>query len=245
MPWCLTIKQKLQRQMCAFFVSVLPMAAQAEYQFYGYLSLTSDYLYRGLSLADGKVAPRASFGVNHDSGWFLNTWVGRDDVAGLFGSARALDTELEFHAGYEWALNERWRASTSYAWLEYQTRNQPANHDYQEARAALHYDDRYSFFMAYAESIWSSGLDVFTVSASHRSVIYNNIFFEQEVGALRFTKDDGIIYPYLRLNVGKPLSDRWILGLEYQYSGSRAEKLFDSDRTGSHVAASITYHFHY
>ena len=60
----------------------------------GNMSLTSDYIWRGMTQNDGEVAIQGGFDLETDSGFYLGTWAGSAN----FGGGESL--ELDYYGGY-------------------------------------------------------------------------------------------------------------------------------------------------
>lgn len=249
------LKQTCSRYFGTFFftpfflifglISVYPV--QAETQFQGYLSLASDYVYRGISFANGKLSPQLSLSALDDSGIYGSIWISRDDISGIANNSQPLDIEVEYQLGYQTQFGSNWSIDISQAWLEYQTRNQPRNHDYRETRLNIHYLNRFSMFLSYANDIWTSGMDASTVAFSYRSVGPYQLFLEQELGAIYFdsnsTSNDDTLLSFIRLSFGKSITKNWLLGIDYHYSKANHDSFFTRDRIGSRWVLSSRYHF--
>ncbi len=213
----------------------------------GYVSIASDYVYRGVSLGGGRLSPSLSLAGNHDSGVYISLWAARDDLGGAFNDSRRRDTEIEYQLGYQRQFNADWSASVSHAWLEYQNRFQPRNHDYRESRVNIHYRDRYSAFIGYARDIWTSGLDATTLALSHRAAAPYGFYLEQELGITDYnsqvdTRRNSSL-GFIRLSVAKEILPRWSVALSYHYSKASNDATFADERIGSQSVISSTYHF--
>ena len=151
-----------------------------------YAQLASDYVYRGISYADGKLSPSIALSANHNSGLYATFWAGRDDIAGVLGNPQRRDIETEYSLGYQRVINRNWSASVKHTWHEYLRRYQPRNHDYQETQLQVHYRDFLSASIGYAENIWTTGRDAVHMSVSYRHSatlpVFETVFLEHEIG---------------------------------------------------------------
>jgi len=67
------------------------------------VTLTSDYRFRGLSQSNKKVAVQSTINVNHESGFYVGTWVSTiDDEVSLPGYG---DVEVDLYGGYTKTLD--------------------------------------------------------------------------------------------------------------------------------------------
>ena len=224
-------------------LALFPSLSHAEFDTSAYISLTTNYIYRGLSFTGDTITPRANFSITHDSGLFFNTWVARDDISGLFGDDERHDTEFEFNLGYHWQFDNPWSFTFSHAWLEYNQVHQPRNHDYRELRAHLHYKDHLTFFASHTGSAWNTGSDLVTLSVIKRKALPYSTLAEAELGFVTYSDVPDTDYLFTRLSLGKAWNQHIVTSLEYSYSQSDADNAFDSDRTGNQVSFTLGYHF--
>ena len=226
-----------------FFITS-PIHAEDIWEINGFVGLTTNYVYRGLSYTGDRINPRASLYLGHRSGLFLNTWFSRSDIAGLRGASQRRDSEFEFNLGYNWQVNEQWSLTLSHAWLEYHRIHQLREHDYREVRLNINYQDRLNFFAGYTDSVWNTNSKLATVSLTARQAISFDILLEAELGWQDYDFDPDTDFPYLRVSAGKALTQNISAGLEFHYSDTKADRIFNSSRTGDHWAAVLSYHFY-
>lgn len=72
--------------------------------FSGYVTLTSDYRFRGISQSDNGAALQADIAYTHSSGIFLEAWASNVDFSPFGDSDTSL--EIDLTAGYEVALSD-------------------------------------------------------------------------------------------------------------------------------------------
>ncbi|MCV6606541.1 MAG: hypothetical protein OIF34_14655 [Porticoccaceae bacterium] len=214
----------------------------SQWQFSGDVTLSSDYIYRGVSLAEGAVTPKLKAWLGHESGLFASAWLAKADIAGLGGRARSRDWEAEYSLGYRYPLSVDWQLSLSNAWLEYRQQNLPRNADYQERRIQLDYRETFTFFAAYTDSIWNTNRNQLVISASTRQHLPWHSIGELELGLVDLGQLNGDQYHYARFSVGRPFAKRWVALLEYHYSGNTGG-FFNSARTGNQFTVGLSYHF--
>jgi len=65
-----------------------------------YITLANDYLFKGQSLTNEKPAISASVDYNHDSGWYVGSWLSNVDFLDA-------DAELDLYTGYGWQVNDQ------------------------------------------------------------------------------------------------------------------------------------------
>jgi uncharacterized protein (TIGR02001 family) len=109
--------------------------------FGGELSVTSDYIYRGLSESDGHPAAQIDLHLSTASGTF----------AGIWSSTRAQSlapraaADIEAYLGQRLMLSSSWSLSLAARSHNYVGGTQTASNDYQEIAASLSYLDLWTF----------------------------------------------------------------------------------------------------
>jgi len=106
----------------------------------GTLTLTSDYIYRGLSESDGHGAAQADVHIDSAAGTFLGVWASTRDRNLQPGT----DYEVEAYLGQRFDLGSTWSASVDGRAHYYVGGMQYTSLDYQEVSASLTYLDRWS-----------------------------------------------------------------------------------------------------
>ena len=103
--------------------------------FSGYVTLTSDYRFRGISQSDRDAALQADVKLAHESGLFLELWASNVD----FSSDGDGDTnvEVDLTVGYETALTDLTDFSIKGVYYAYMNQPSGADLNYWEAIAAL------------------------------------------------------------------------------------------------------------
>jgi|GEM_PF-922478 len=128
----------------ALFASAGPAAAAGfpdDLSVGGSLSLTSDYIYRGLAESDGHGAAQVDVHLDSGSGTYLGVWASTRDRQLPPGAA----DELEVYLGQRWQLSSTWSASVDGRAHYYVAGTPYTSLDYQEVAAKVTYLDRWSF----------------------------------------------------------------------------------------------------
>lgn len=89
-------KQILFIGMAVMLISLASTDSHANGEFYGNVTLASDYLFRGVSQTQGEPALQGDLGWANDSGFYVGTWA--SNVEGF------ADVEWDFYAGYDIGL---------------------------------------------------------------------------------------------------------------------------------------------
>ena len=89
-------------------------------------TLTSDYVFRGISQTDSSPAVQASLDYEHESGFFSGVWASNID----FGDDA--DAEINLYAGYFSEVNESLSYDISYTYYAYTGYSSEEDYDYGE-----------------------------------------------------------------------------------------------------------------
>lgn len=86
---------KLNKKLlsAAIILSCSSLLQAEQHEFSGNVTLTSDYVWRGVSQSDEDPAIQGGFDYNHESGFYVGTWASNGD----FGTA---SIELDLYAGF-------------------------------------------------------------------------------------------------------------------------------------------------
>jgi len=120
----------------------------------GVVTLTSQYIYRGLAFSDGNAALQLGGDYQHDSGFFVGAWATTIDLSSA-GSRR--DVELDYYAGYRLAPESPWSASLTVLRYTYPGAEGAQSYDYNEVLLGASWRDRYSIELGYTNDVY--GLD--------------------------------------------------------------------------------------
>lgn len=208
----------------------------------GSVAITTDYIYRGLSLSAGQ--PAAQAGVQfHSSGWNAGMWGSSVDFQNGAGSAY----ELDLQAGYTWQLSPDWSMQLGvvhYAYLD--DHDTDYDYDYDEVTASVSYQQR-----ATASVSWSPN----TSKRTYQGFVRERQALAYELSLLQPLHSQWSVYGGLGYYDLRDLVDAgywyWSTGLAFTWqnvqidllhidSDSTATRLFDAD---SRWTAALTWRF--
>lgn len=217
-----------------------PATGLAAPELHGYLSATTDYVFRGVSYSNSDPAAQAGLELSHSAGLFVGVWASTMDIDSVQGDGR--DLEFRYYAGYSHALSNRWTiTATAIAYRFPGTGNQ-FEYDYEEFGVAVNYDD-----ILWLE--YSIAPDVFNADYTTRNV---ELFHERPlplgltagVGAgwhdtSEFANED---YSYWQAGLSRSFGS---LGVDLRYHDtSKPVAFFSSDeRARERVVLSVSVSF--
>ncbi len=101
------------------------------------VTLTSDYVYRGVSQSDGDPAIQGGFEFEADRGGFVGLWASSVQFSEATPRETPRDLELDLYAGWRFELGPEWNGEVSWTRLTYPGADTFFDYDYDEARLSL------------------------------------------------------------------------------------------------------------
>jgi uncharacterized protein (TIGR02001 family) len=148
--------------MYRIFVFALLLAAQASLaaEFSGYVTLTSDYVKRGVTQSDGNPAFQIDADLNFESGFFLGLWSSTIDITN--GPSRQRDVEVNYYGGYVFDASNSWQVSVGVVAYRYPGQSggidYDYDYDYEEYSLGGNFKDRIWIEVAYSPDLYNTGL---------------------------------------------------------------------------------------
>jgi uncharacterized protein (TIGR02001 family) len=210
----------------------------------GSLSLTNDYVYRGISLSQGDTAVQASAYVRPGAGVTVGAW------GSTLSSERRpwADYELDLFASKNWAIDEDWSVRLSLTHFAYLQSRAGSQFDHDEVGGTVSFRERVNASVA-----WIPNLPTYEDNqiAHHGAQAYE-VTANQPVRGL-WSLYAGVGYYDLRTtyprsywywNTGIAFSWQSLqLDVQHIDSDSNAATLFGDQSTGSRWVASVNWHF--
>ena len=128
--------------------SVVLLSSNAAAEFNAYATLTTDYVFRGVSYSDGSPAARLGAEVSSGKGFYAGALASSIDIGDSPGHER--DLELNYYAGLRMDLATSWSLAATAIAYRYPGPDTVIDYDYEELSLALNYDDR--VWLEYANS---------------------------------------------------------------------------------------------
>ncbi len=129
----------------------------AAFEFNAYATLTTDYVFRGVTYSDGDPAAQLGAEVSFESGIFVGTWISSMDIESSSGFQR--DVEINYYLGFGRQLGETWSAAVTAIAYTYPGGGAPIEYDYEEIALTLNYDDIVWLEYAYAPDLYGTDRD--------------------------------------------------------------------------------------
>ena len=132
----------------------------------GNVTLTTDYIFRGVSQTDNQLAIQGGLDYAHDNGLYVGTWASNVDSS-FFDNGRDPQTELDLYAGYSGELNNGVGYDIGYIRYEYPSADNVDTNEvylsgsYGAFSASVNYSDELQFILS-DQSAWyvAAGYDM-------------------------------------------------------------------------------------
>lgn len=140
----------------------LPFAAQAQdesesdWEFSGELTITSDYVWRGVSQTDENPAVQPGFEAAHSSGFYAGAWASNVDFD---TPGDGIDVEVDIYAGWSFDLSDAVNMDLSVTRYLYPGANSGFNIDYNEYAASFTFVETYYATISYADDMVNSNVE--------------------------------------------------------------------------------------
>ena len=209
-----------------------PAAAEEEAtsNFSWNLSVTSDYVFRGITQTN--FDPALQGGLDYafgDSGWYVGAWASNVDFAASDGP----DIELDTYVGYGTSLSEEWAVdahAVRYTYLGEQ--DSYGSLDYNEFFVGTTYNDMLTFTLAYAPDYANADISSTYFSVGGSWEVGSGVSLNAGVGHSRFSDDAGS-YTDWNLGVSRTFGPVEAALTYYDTTGDFVDFLYDgkaSDR---------------
>ena len=159
-------------------LAALPFAASAQdeesestgpFTFSASATLTSDYVFRGVSQSQEDWALQGELSFEHESGFYGGLWGSSVDF--VADDASYLDEdganlELDAYVGYSTELADKWVGDVQFLHYFYPGANAGVNYDYNELIGSVSYDEMITATIGYSNDIYNFGDDGLYVGLS-------------------------------------------------------------------------------
>lgn len=119
------------------------------------MTLTSDYVKRGVTQSDGDPAIQIGVELSGDNGFFVGAWGSTIDIRN--GPTRKRDLEVNYYAGYVFDATDELRFSATAVAYVHPGQSGDINYDYQEYAISGNFADRTWLEFAYSPDLYHSG----------------------------------------------------------------------------------------
>ena len=211
--------------MAGISIFLLSSALMNSFSLSTYAEVSNQYVYRGNNLRKDTLAPQLGFSLQHDSGWFVDTWGVRTEQKSRkqYSNDSDIDWEVDISAGYQHHLGTDWRWALSHAWVKSYHDLPDTNLDYREWRGNLFYLNTVSVLLAYSDNYQHTNYESWTGEIDLAYALHPAWFGLAGVGQFEIGDTDPIQYGWLGIQRDfrfHPLTDfaNWKVRLHYSDS---------------------------
>jgi len=233
------------RLICLATLTLAPGAILASERWGGLVTVTSDYVFRGISQSGDSAALQADLHFRTPNGWAVGAWATTADPP----PGDIATYEVDLYLGRRWTISDSWAASLTYVRYLYPDASPTGRYDSDEFIAALEYTDRVAFTVSYSPNsqqysryghVYQGRL--LTFEAALRQPLAGPVALLASAG---YYDTDAILgYSYWASDVGFALSaGRFDVTLIRFFTDSTARELFGNYAADGHWVASVTWKF--
>ncbi len=117
----------------------------------GVATITSEYIYRGLAMSDGKPSAQLGFDYEHDTGLFAGVWASTIDLRSATGQR---DLELDYYAGYHYVSQAPVTATVTFLRYTFPDRTGAHRYDHNEVLVSVTWLEQYSIELGYTNNLY-------------------------------------------------------------------------------------------
>jgi uncharacterized protein (TIGR02001 family) len=221
--------------VCTVLLSAAISSAQSA-ELSGYVVLTSDYVWRGVSQSDGDPALQLGGDVAFGSGIYAGLWGSTIDIDN--GAGRYRDTELTYYLGYSHGIDTRWSIGASVIVYTYPGQTGTVDYDYEELMLTANFDDRLWLEYAYSPDLYNTDRHSHNVQVFTEWPVGKRLVVGAGVGYYDVSDFVGDGYTYWELGVTMPVN-RFDFDLRYHDTSRAVPVISTPERAESRIALSV------
>ena len=223
----------------AIAVLVTPTLASAM-DVNGYLVLTSDYVYRGVTYTDGDPAVQAGVDLSFESGFYVGGWGSTIDISN--GPGRQRDWQFNYYLGYGYDVSDRWSLGANVVMYTFPGQTGSIDYSYEELSLAANYNDRVWLEYSWSPDLYGTGFDTHNVEALMEYPLPGEWILGAGGGYYDVSELAGDGYAYWQLGLGRTFGQVDI-DLRFHDTSRWVPIISTPERAGSRFAVSLRVQF--
>ena len=224
--------------LCCLIASCPATSQAIPSPFSANVTLTTDYLYRGLSQTDSDPAIQGGFDYTHSSGFFAGLWASNVDFATTRPRNEPRDLEIDYYIGYNREIGADWSAQATLIRYTYPGADPDFHYDYNELLVDATLRGLVTVGLGYTNDIFGTDAAAITYELTGRYPIAEH--FDVHAGVGLFDLDDLLDESHLYWNLGVSVFvGQFTFDLGYFDTDSTAERLF-GEAAGDRVVLSLS-----
>jgi uncharacterized protein (TIGR02001 family) len=105
------------------------------------VTLTTDYVHRGISQSNGDPAVQGGFNLENEAGFLAGVWASSVQFPAAAHPDNPRDLELDYYLGYRLDLGRDWGGDVTFTRYGYPGADALFDYDYNELRVSIGYQD--------------------------------------------------------------------------------------------------------
>ncbi len=228
-----------RRTLAATALASLALPVHAA-EFSGYLTLTTDYVWRGVTQSDGDPAVQLGGEVIFNSGVYGGIWGSTVDINN--GGNRQRDAEVSYYLGYGHDVTAQWTLGVRVVAYTYPGQTGPIDYNYEEYGLSVNYDDRVWLEYAYSPDYWGLQIESHNVELISEWPAGDHLVLGAAVGYFDFTDFLDDSYAYWDVGVTWPIN-RFSIDLRYHDTSGTVFIVSTPDRADARIVLSVRVFF--
>lgn len=203
----------------------------------GGVTLTSDYLFRGVSQTLGQPAMQGYVDVGFESGLYAYAWATNVDFVPDGAPDDSANMEVDLALGYarefgHWALGVEF--------VRYSYPHNEAGYDYLELVATLAFDETWRASAGFSNDVFGSGANGLYFAIGADVALPAGLVFSADAGYYDLSAAYAARYSYVDLGLSRTF-DAFEVTLDYVDTFGDANEIFNSDAIGSRFVLAVHY----
>lgn len=201
----------------------------------GYVVLTTDYVFRGVTYSDGHAAAQAGADIALDSGLYFGIWGSTVDVSS--SESRHRDRQLNYYLGYSHDLQKAWSIGANVIAYTFPGTEGDIDYDFLEYSIVTNYDDRIWLEYSYSPDLFHSSRHSHSLDLYTEWPLIAGLMLGAGAGYYDVSDLTGIGYGYWQLGLTRSFS-RIDVDLRYHDSNRAVPVISTVERAEARVVLS-------
>lgn len=216
--------------------------ADKSYEISATATLTSDYVFRGVTQTQDDPAVQASFDFSHSSGLFAGVWGSNVDLQEGGPADDEADLEIDLYLGYATDIDDNWSVdATAIRYIIPGTEN-GADLDWNELLLGVHFREYVSLLVAYSDEVFNINDSGIYYGLSGNYPLLQDLRLKASVGY--YDLDDALNDSYVDWSVGAEYDiGMFTASVAYIDTDSSAADLFGKSQVDERVVLTLTASF--
>ncbi len=235
------MRRRLSAALYSGIVCFGACPAAAAHELHGYVTLASDYVFRGISQANGNPTVQGGLDYAHPSGIFAGIFAAGVDFPDRALGENQRQTELDAYVGYSRAVGSDWVWDVSLLHYDYPDSGD-FDYAYEEFAVNLHYRDVARFGATISDNAIGGRTTGWTAEVELRRPLGTRARLSGSLGHYAFRRVDWRDYFYWDLGVSTTVG-LLTFDLRYFDTSSEAASFAGTALTRARLVASLSVGF--